>query len=876
MTFTQIKRRLRALFRRDELEQELDAELRFHLERETAQNLRSGMKPDDAYYAALKTFGPLERSKEECRDARGVRLIDEFRQDLRYGVRMLAKNPGVTLIALLTLALGIGANTAIFSIVNAFLLRPLPYGKPEQLMMVDSQFRGQSIGVSFLDYEDWRKQNHVFEDLAFFNLRWNANLQLGSETETLKLTFGTANLFSTLQVAPLLGHGPAAGDSDTVLISHRLWQSRFGNDPKIVGRQLRIDGHGLTVIGVMPPDFRFPFQSDLWWLNDRYFSRENRGARIDQTVARLKPGVTPEQAHAEMQEIAARLAQTYPDSNAEITATVNPLRDFWFGKLRNSFWLLLGACGFVLMIACANVANLLLTQATARERELAVRSALGASRGRLIRQSLSEVLLLASIACTGGLLLGGWSLRMLVTLLPAELLPFFVKIELDGRVLAFTLVISVLTAFFVALIPALRTASVDLNQSLKEGGKFGTNARMHHTQRLLVVTEIALAVVLLVGAGLMLRSFTRLQNTSTGFTAEGRLYLEINPTYQRQEDYRVEFMARRYQQLLQQIATVPGVVGAAANSDLPFVGQKPWYRGEFSIEGQPTEDQKQNPVVNYQAVSPDYFRVMEIPLLRGRVFTDQDNVRPDRRRDVAIINQRLAERMWPNEDPLGKRLNCDDESNACAEVVGVVGDVKHNSVIDEPGYDLYFACYQSYSKQTHFVVRTQGDPMTHATAIKRAIWQVAPDTGIFNVMPVTRLTANTFWQSRLWALLFGIFSTLALVLAAAGIYGVMAFFVAQRTREIGIRMALGAQWRDVLKLVLRSGMSLVAIGLTIGLAGALALTRLMRTLLFEVAPTDVPTFVAVVLCVIVAALLSCYIPARRATKVDPLVALRYE
>jgi len=813
---------------------------------------------------------------EESRDGRGVRLIDEFRQDLRFGARLLAKNPGVTLIALLTLALGIGANTAIFSVVNAFLLRPLPYGKPEQLVMVDSEYRGQSTGVSFVDFEDWRKQNHVFEDLAFFNLRWNANLQLGSETETLNLTFGTANLFSTLQVAPLLGHGPAAGDSDTVLISHRLWQSRFGSDTNIIGRQLQIDGHGLTVIGVMPPDFRFPFQSDLWWLNDRYFNRQNRGARIDQTIGRLKPGVTTEQARAEMKEIAARLAQTYPETNAEITATVSPLRDFWFGKLRSSFWLLLGACGFVLMIACANVANLLLTQATARERELAVRTALGASRGRLIRQSLSEVLLLSSIACAAGLVLGGLSLRLLVSLLPAELLPFFVKIGLDGRVLAFTLVISVLTAFFVALIPALRTASVNPNLSLNEGGKFGTSGRMRRLQGFLVVTEIALAVVLLIGAGLMLRSFTRLQNTATGFNAEGTLHLEINPTYQRQEDYRVEFMSRRYQQLLDQIATVPGVIGAAANSDLPFVGQKPWYRGEFSIQGQPSDEQKQNPMVNYQAVSPDYFKVMQIPLLRGRAFTAQDTVRPDGLRDVAIINQRLAERMWPNDDALGKRINCDDGSTGCAEIVGIVGDVKHNSVIDEPGYDLYYACYQSYSKQTHFVVRTQGDPMAHATAIKRAIWQAAPDTGIFNVMPVTRLTANTIWQSRVWTLLFGVFSTLALVLAAAGIYGVMAFFVAQRTREIGIRMALGAQWRDVLKLVLRSGMSLVAIGLTIGLAGAFALTRLMRTLLFEVAPTDATTFGAVVLCVVLAALLSCYIPARRATKVDPLVALRYE
>jgi putative ABC transport system permease protein len=871
-----ITRRWRALFRKEELERELEDELRFHLEHEAAQNVRNGMKPDDAHYSALKSFGPMERSKEECRDARPVRFIEEFLQDIRYGKRLLVKNPAVTLIAILTLALGIGANTAIFSVVNAFLLRPLPYGDPDRLVMVDSQQRGQSVGVSFADYEDWRRQNNVFDDFAFFNLRWNANLEFPNETETLNLTFGTANLFSTLQVAPFIGHGPTAGDSDTILLSHGLWQRRFGSDPAIMGRQLRIDGRSLTVTGVMPPGFRFPFQSDLWWLNDRYFIRQTRSWRIDQAIARLKPGVSVEQAHAEMKGIAARLAQTYPDTNADVTATVVPLRDFWFGKLRRSFWLLLGACGFVLLIACTNVANLLMTQATVRERELALRAALGASRGRLIRQSVSEALLLVSIACVCGIIFGALSLRILVALLPQELLPFFVKIELDGRVLTFTLLISIVTALIVGLIPALRTASVDLDQSLKEGGKSGTGAGMQRVRGLLVVTEIALAVVLLAGAGLMLRSFARLQNTSPGFTAENVLHLEINPTYYRQEDYRVEFMSRRYQQLLQQVATVPGVVAVAANSDLPFVGQKPWYRGEFSIQGQSIEEQKQNPLVNYQAVSPDYFRVMQIPLLRGRAFTDRDNVRPDGHRDVAIINRRLAERMWPNDDPLGKRVNCDDDGGGCAEVIGIAGDVKHNSLVDDVGYDLYYACYQSYSKQTHFVARTQGDPMTLANEIQRAIWQVSPDTGVFNVMPLTRLSANTVWQSRVWGLLFAIFSGIALVLATAGIYGVMAYFVTQRTREIGVRIALGAQWRDVMKLIFTNGMLLVAVGLTIGLAGALALTRLMTTLLFEVSPTDPITFFAVALCVILATLLACYIPARRAAKVDPLVALRYE
>ena len=803
-------------------------------------------------------------------------LVEEFLHDLRYGSRLLRKNRAVTVIAIVTLAVGIGANTAIFSVFSAFLLRPLPYGDPDRLVMVESQERGQSIGVSFADFEDWRRQNTVFNDIAFFNLRWNANLEFSNETETLGLTFGTTNLFSTLKVAPLLGHSPTASETETALLSHGLWQRRFGSDPAIVGRQLRIDGRSLTIVGVMPPGFRFPFQSDLWWLSDRFFNLQTRAMRIDQTIARLKPGVSTEQAQAEMQAIAARLAQTYPETNNEVTAGVVPVRDFWTGKLRRSFWVLLGACGFVLLIACANVANLLLTQATVRERELAVRAALGASNGRLIRQSLTEAFLLVSLGCAGGIALGAWSLRALIALVPEELLPFFVKIELDGRALAFTLLIALLTALFVGLIPALRMRSLDLDQSLKEGGKSGTGAGTHRIRGLLVVTEVALAVVLLAGAGLMVRTFTRLQNTSPGFTADNVLHLEINPTYKRQEDYAVEFMSRRYQQLLQQVATVPGVVAVAANNDLPFVGQKPWYRGEFGIEGQSIEEHKQNPLVNYQAVSPDYFNVMQIPLLRGRLFSDRDTVKPNNHRDVAIVNKQLADRMWPNDDPIGKRINCDDDGTGCAEVIGLVGDVKHNSLVDEIGYDVYYACFQTYAKQTHFVARTQGDPMALAKDIQAAVWQVAPDTGVFNVMPLTRLSTNTIWQSRVWGLLLGIFSAVALVLATAGIYGVMAHFVTQRTREIGVRIALGAQWRDVLKLVLKSGIVLVTTGLIIGLAGALALTRLMTSLLFEVSPTDPLTFGVVALCVIVATLLACYIPARRATKVDPLIALRYE
>jgi putative ABC transport system permease protein len=804
--------------------------------------------------------------------------MQTFSKDIRYAVRSLLKQPGFTALAVITLALGIGANTAIFSVVNAFLLRPLPYGHPERLVMVDSQNEGRSVGVSFLDYQDWRAQNQVFEDLAFFNLRWNANLEFGSDTETLRLTFGTSNLFSTLQVAPMLGHGPTAEDPGTVLISHGLWQRRFGSDPNILGRQLRIDGQSLTVIGVMAPGFRFPFQTDLWWLQDRNFNRENRGFRIDQSVGRLKPGVTVDQASAEMKRITASLAQTFPETNREVTSSVTPLRESWVGaNLRTSLWLLLGACTFVLLIACANVANLLLIRASGRTQEFAVRAALGASRWRLVRQSFVEVLLLTLMGSASGLLLGEWGLRALVALLPAELLPFFINFKLDSRVLAFTLLISLFTVVLCGIIPALRSTSVNLNEALKAGGqKLGVSREHQRFGSSLVVTEIALAIVLLVGAGLMVRSLLRLNSTPTGFEDSNVLHLEINPTYKRSEDYNVQYMSSLYQKLINRVAQVPGVIAVAANSDSPFVGQRPWYRGPFSIEGQSVSEQDHNPLVNYQAVSPDYFKVMQIPVLQGRVFTDRDNFRPEGDRDVAIINQRLAKRMWPNGDALGKRINCDDQTKRCAEIIGLVGDVKHNSVDDEFGYDLYYACYQSYSKQTHFLARTSGDPETFAPAIKQAIWEVAPDTGIFNITSVATLSANTIWQRRLSGLLLGSFSALSLVLAVAGIYGVMTYFVAQRTKEIGIRLALGAQRGDVLGLVVRNGMVLALIGLAVGVAGALALTRLLRVLLFEITPTDPLTFGAVAFGLVAVTLIACYVPARRATKVDPLVALRYE
>jgi putative ABC transport system permease protein len=800
-------------------------------------------------------------------------------QDLRYSARTLLKKPGFTLIVALTLSLGIGANTAVFSVINAFLLRPLPYPEPERLVMVGSQARGNPRGVSFLDYLDWRAQSTAFEDLAFFNLRWNANVELGGETETLKLTFGTSNLFSLLRIRPIIGRNVTPEDSrpgakDTVLISHYLWQSRFGSDPGVIGREMRVEGSALTIIGVMPAGFRFPFQTDLWWLTDRYFNREFRGMRIDQAIGRLKPGASIEQARAEMKQIAGRLERQYPETNAEVTSTVTPLRDAFVGRMRSSFLLLLGASGFLLLIACANVANLLLARGAARHREMAIRLALGAGRRQLVRQLMTESLTMSLLGGAGGVLLAAWGVDALVALIPSELLPFWINIKIDFVALGFTLVVSLLTGAVFGLWPALRAINLNLNESLKDRNP-AAGARSPQARQALVTAEIALAMVLLVGAGLMIRSLARLQGVQPGFNPEGVLALEVNPSYPNQMN--IETMAANYKKLLRAVAEVPGVAAIGANYNLPFVEQMPWTREQFTVEGQSLDVQKGNPIANLQNISPDYFRVMQVPLIGGRFFDERDAQGATR---VAIVNRRLAERFWPGKDSIGRRLALgapdDREPMAWATIVGVVGDVKHEGLGSDAGYDLYYSCYQTWNKRIYFVARTQGDPASMAEAVKKEIWRALPGTGVFNAQPLTRLVSNSIWQSRLWGLLLGVFSAVALALAAAGVYGVMSYSVAQRMREIAIRLALGAQAGDVMKMILRQGLKLTSLGVAIGLVASFALTRWMETLLFGVRPTDPLTFTLIAAMLALVALVAALVPARRATKVDPLTALGHE
>ncbi|MCI0486118.1 MAG: ABC transporter permease [Blastocatellia bacterium] len=802
--------------------------------------------------------------------------MDTLLQELRYAIRSLAKKPGLTLIIALTMALGIGANTAVFSVVNAFLLRPLPYKDSDRLVRIRSEFNGKEEGVSFLDYRDWREQSRSFEEMVFFNGSWLPNLNLDAETETPQAVLTTWNLFEVLGVKPLIGRSFLAEDDlpaseKVALISYGLWQRRFGSDPNIAGREMRIDSVAYKIIGVMPPGFKYPSQSELWVPAGRWFDQQNRGVRIDKVIARLKPDVSIAQAESEMSAVARGLAEKHPDTNKGVGATLIPERELWVGDLRASLLSLFCACGFVLLIACANVANLLLARAGTRQKEMAIRQALGARRFRLVRQLLTESILIALIGGVFGLLLALWGMDLLLAAIPVEL-PFWVEIKIDGYALGFTFAVSILTGVFFGLVPAFQTTRVNLSRSLKEGSKSSDGERGSRARRLLVVSEIALALLLLVGAGLMMKSFIRLQELDPGFEAKNALVLGTSFSYR--DDFTSEQWAVAFDQVIKRIEALPGVEAVGANSDLPFIGQEPWDRIDFTIEGQSHEEYERNPLANWQSINPGYFRAMGIPLIRGRFFTEQDAAS-----DLIpiIISRNMAETYWPGQDPLGKRMKAGDpdSDDRWSVVVGVVGDVRHDGLLKSRGFDMYGA-YRRPWKEMHLVVRTKGGPMGIAAAVRKEIWSVSTDLGVNEVLPLEKLVANSIWQPRLWGMLLAVFSTVALVLAAAGIYGVVSYMVSRRTREIGIRMVLGARPADVLKLVLKESLGLISAGLVVGLTGAFTLTRAIASQLHEVSATDAPTFIGVSVLLIAVALIASFLPARRAAKVDPCVALRYE
>ncbi len=806
-------------------------------------------------------------------------------KDIRYGVRNLLKNPGFTAIVIVTLAVGIGASSAIFSVVNTVLLRPLPYARADRLVTIQElSAEGRPSQATPANFLDWRAQNTVFEQLAAILIR-PANLALEDRAERVHLAMTSANFFSVFGAEPAQGRlfipsDEEAGHAPVVVVSHALWQGRFGGDASLVGKSITLDGNSYTVIGIAPAGFQYPAKTDVWLppfrlaptLSERMDPTQVRGFGMLFTVALLRPTVSLAQAASEMETITARLRQQYPESNNRRFNRVVSLQNHLVGETGPMLLLLFGAVGFVLLIACANVANLLLASAATRQKEIAIRTALGASRLRVVRQLLTESLILAFAGGVIGLLLALWGVVFMTKLLPPNF-PRLGEINLDWRVLIFTLAASVLTGILFGLAPALQISRSDLQESLKESGRNAAGGRRQHRLRnLLIVGEVALSVVLLVGAGLLFRSFLQLQAVDTGFKSEQVLSLQLSPAgtnYRRDADY-ISF----YKETMERISAIPGVAAVGAINTLPL--DKGPFAG-FRIEGRPPLTIDKWPGANYRSVSPDYFRTMNISMAQGRTFSDRD---VEDAPLVMIINQALAKRDFPGEDPIGKRINLGNNDPQGQpvwwEIVGVVSDVRSDELREEAKPEFYLSSLQDTFRNMFVVIRTTVEPAGVAASVRQAAAEVDKSAAVSDVKTMDHIVNEAVTQPRFNVVLLGLFSGIALLLSAAGIYGVTAYNVTQRTHEFGIRMALGAQVGDVLRMIIKQGMLLISVGLVIGLLSAFVLTRLLRTLLFGVSETDPLTFVVISILLTAVALLACYIPARRATKVDPLVALRYE
>ncbi|MCI0485935.1 MAG: ABC transporter permease [Blastocatellia bacterium] len=800
-------------------------------------------------------------------------------QDLRYGIRILWKKPGFTAIAVLTLALGIGANTAIFSVVNGVLLRPLPYRDADRIMTVWQHNTVTGVerdDVSPANFLDWREQNQSFEQMAAAE-PFSLDLTGRGEPEAISCWLVSEGFFQILGVNALYGRTflteeHQAGNSNVVVISYGLWQRRFGADPNLVGQKLSLDGQPTTVVGVMPPEFQFPADKETW--APRVTTEQDkrmRGATYMNVITKLKPEATLQQARDDMNGIASRLAQEYPRTNAEMNrATVVPLPEQMFGHVRPAMLVLLGAVGFVLLIACANVANLLLVRGAERERELAIRAALGAARHRLIRQLFTESLFLAILGGGVGILLAVWSVDLILALNPGNL-PRFHLVSVDGRVMGFALGVSALTALIFGLAPALYFSKPDLQESLKEGGRSATAgvARLR-LRNALVVVELALALVLLIGAGLLIRSFMSLLQVDPGFATEKVVALQVHVWgLYRTPERRAAF----FEETIEKIVHLPGVESAAAVSTFPFEQDGHYIDTSFIIEGRPEPAPGQEPITYVAMATEDYFKVMGIPLLQGRAFTRFDN---QDSAQVALINETMARRYWPGEDVIGKKVSVRFGPRVVREIIGVVGDVRHTGLDSEPKPQLFMPHRQNAFGSMLFVARTTSDPQTALPTIKSSIWSMNKDIAFETISTIDELISNSLAERRFQLFLLGLFAALALVLAAIGIYGLISFTTGQRTHEIGVRMALGARERDILKMIVGEGALLVAIGVGLGLVGAFALTRFLSSFLFGISTTDFLTYAGVSLLLGAVALAACYIPARRATRVDPMVALRYE
>jgi putative ABC transport system permease protein len=813
------------------------------------------------------------------------RMEDEMFQDLRFGVRMLAKNPGFTLIAILTLALGIGANTAIFSIVNAVLLRPLPYRSPDQLVRVwgdNARQSSQLLTASLPDYLDWRDQNQVFEQIAAFSfVGGSGNLVGGDEPERVSGLRVSASLFPLLGARASLGRtflpeDERAGAEPVIVLSHRLWTRRFGSNPGIIGQPVTLSERSFTVVGIMPAGFQHPgiggANTDVWRPLTQDAVQMRREFRHLQVVARLKSGIGLERAQEEMTLLARSLEQQYANTNAGYGVSLVPLHETVAGGARAALGMLLGAVVFVLLIACANVANLLLSRAAARQKEIAVRMALGAGRFRIVRQLLTESLLLSLLGGGAGLLLARWGMDSLVAL-SADNLPRADQIAIDGRVLAFTLAITILTGILFGLAPALQTRRLNLQESLKTSGSTGVSVfRRARLRYFLVISEVALALMLLVGAGLLIKSFFLLQRVDPGLDPDHVLTMRVALPAARYP--KGERMVAFYRELIRRVEALPGVRSAGVASWLPMSGQR--IPARLAIEGRPAPLPGEELSTDYRVISPGYFRALGASLLKGRGLDERDS---EQAPVAVVINEAMADRFWPRADPLGKRLTVDISQPVSCEVVGVIRDIKEFGLAAPPTPVIYGSYLQRPwidAETRELVVRTATDPLNLVAAVRSEARALDKDVPVYNISAMSEILAGGTAQPRFSLILLGLFASVAFALSISGLYAVMAYSVSQRTFEIGIRLALGAQAGDVIKLVVRQGVALMLIGIAIGLVGAFALTRVLRTLLFEVSATDPLTFVIIPLLLAIVALLACWIPARRATKVDPLIALRHE
>ncbi len=872
---------------RARVDQEVDEELRFHLDMAAEELIAAGMSPDQAHHRAWAQFGDLDFTRRYMRRADGGRMArerraeigDELRQDIRFSLRQLRRNPAFTTIALLTLALGIGANTAIFSVVRGVLLRDLPYAEPERLLRVFSTFKGNETAVSPADFNDWSRETKALSGLVA-SAQSTVNLTGSGVAERFTQARVTANAFQVLGVRPLLGRAFVPGEDGegaprVAVLGEGLWRRRFGSDSAIIGTRITLDGYPTEVIGVAPASMRYPGRVDLW-LTTRFSRRElsdsGRGARWIEVIGRLAPGVSLQQAEIELAAIAKRLEAQDPHHNTGYGTKLVPLRDDIVGGVRTPLIVLLAAVGFVMLIACANVASLMLGRTAAREAELAVRTALGAGRGRLIRQLLTESTCLAVAGGALGLVLAVWGTRLLVALAPSDI-PRLYEVRVDTPVLLFTLATTAVAALLFGSIPALHASAGRVALSLREGNR-GSRGRpgSSSARSALVIAEMTLALMLLAGAGLLLKSFARLRDVEPGFEPSrvATFTVSLSPVkYETLEQQRAFGAA-----LLDEVRRIPGVDSVGLAFGLPLSGMS--FSISFTVNGRPAPPPNAHPSAQLRVVSPGYFGAMGIPLERGRTIAAIDQAGGPR---AFVISEETALRFFPGEDPIGKRVEFGwsrDGTRLAGEIVGIVGDVRQHSLRGDVTPHAYVAFDQWPIEELTVVMRTRGDPAVALRAAQNAVAALDRDLPIYDATTLEHMVDQSLGQPKFYLLLLTVFAGLAVVLAAVGIYGVMAYTVQQRAREIGIRMALGASQERVVTMVVRRGLLLALAGIALGTAGAYAVTRVLRSLLYGVSERDPLTFAAVALLLGGVALIASWIPARRAARVDPLAAMRTE